>query len=71
MAINAIAGAFLGLVSGFVFGILIQWLTGLVIDPTFSSDGPQALAVFFGMAVGTFVGACMGGIVGLDRGSKK
>lgn len=67
MTAHALAGGFLGLVAGLLFGLLIQLITSFL--PVFSmmEEGPHQIAPFLGMGFGSLVGALLGGAVGLKK----
>lgn len=67
MAAYALAGAGLGLISGLLFGLIIQSLSGMLIAEFNDPNGPGMIAPFFGMGFGTLVGAVLGGLSGLKR----
>ncbi|KKW30898.1 MAG: hypothetical protein UY72_C0001G0010 [Candidatus Uhrbacteria bacterium GW2011_GWD2_52_7] len=67
MAAHAIAGSLLGLVAGLVLGLIIQGISGLLLPFEDIGDGPWQVAPFLGMGFGTFLGAILGGLVGMKR----
>lgn len=62
----ALSSAFVGLISGFLLGYLIYGI-GYLFYPADISEGLYYVAPFFGMGLGTTIGAVLGGIVAIKK----
>lgn len=69
MMVNALIGAAAGLVAGLIFGSLINVISYYMYSPMMNAMGPGMLmpGAFLGMSTGTFLGAVLGGLVGLKK----
>lgn len=65
----SLVSAVVGLISGFVLGYLIYGMS-LIFYPSEISEGIYYFAPFLGMGFGTVIGAVLGGIVAIKKGSK-
>ncbi|MBI4592077.1 hypothetical protein HY733_01365 [Candidatus Uhrbacteria bacterium] len=63
---DAIGGAVAGLIAGLILGVVIKYIS-IIIEPDMFKEGPQVIAPFLGMGLGTLVGAILGGFAGMKE----
>ena len=63
---DAVGGAIAGLIAGLILGLAIKYIS-IIILPDVFEEGPQVIAPFLGMGLGTLVGAILGGFAGLKN----
>lgn len=63
VCVYSFLGMLVGVVLGFVFGLLIAEISGLFAEDSFESV-PRAMSVFLGMGFGSVIGGVFGGVVG-------
>lgn len=63
---HGIGGAVYGLIAGLVLGLAIQAITMFLLGPNGDLE-IATIAPFFGMGLGSLVGAILGGLAGLKE----
>jgi hypothetical protein len=63
---HGIGGAVYGLIAGLVLGLAIQGIMMFLVGPTADPEFLQ-IAPFFGMGLGSLIGAILGGLAGLKE----
>lgn len=66
MVFYALLGALIGLVTGFIFGLIIYGIATFLYEKDIL-QGMYPVATFLGMGCGTVLGAILGGFVGIRK----